>query len=300
MRNKKEIIAGIYAIKNKSTNQMYIGSALDIYKRWSEHKKSLMLGLHNKKLQTAWNLYGELEFEFIILENIKPNEIILLQKEQFYIDKFENSYNVNKKAIRTNKEGKPVYQYDSFGNFIKEFESISEAARIVNIKPSGIIQSCNKNKLSAAGFIWRYKGDVLNKNALKTSEIIDSHWVSVLQYDLDGNFLKEWRSISEAATNLKVNSDSITSACVGRHKTAGGFIWQYKENKLDFNKILIISDYRKRPVIQCSSNGEFIKEWDSATVAAKKLGLNRKYIAAICNGTNKRKIEQFLWKWKVN
>ncbi len=302
MKNKtKTIVSGIYAIKNRSNNKMYIGSACDIYKRWSEHKSWLESGLHNKKLQKAWNDYGSNNFIFIILEVISDSDM-LLESEQSYINNFntyENGYNANKKAIRTNKIGKPVYQYDSFGNFIKEYKSASEASRIVGVKTSGIVQSCNKNKLSAASYIWRYKEDILNKNNLSDEELIDSHWTPILQYDIHGNFIKEWRSIIQAAKETNSNHDSITGACVGRNKTAGGFVWKYKNNNLYFDKISPEFDSRKRPVIQFDLDGNFIKEWDSATSAAKDLNINRKYIFLICNGQNKRKTKKFIWKWKV-
>ena len=52
----------------------------------------------------------------------------------------------------------------------------------------------------------------------------------VLQYDLNGNFIKEWDSIKEAAYYLNIKyHNSITNCCGGRSKTAGGFIWKYKD-----------------------------------------------------------------------
>jgi len=49
---------------------------------------------------------------------------------------------------------------------------------------------------------------------------------SVLQFDLDGYFIKEWESQAEANRQTRVNN--ITYCCRGKHKTAGGFIWKYK------------------------------------------------------------------------
>lgn len=52
----------------------------------------------------------------------------------------------------------------------------------------------------------------------------------IIQYDKDGNFIKEWDSIIEAARELGVNGSSITLVCQEKphHKTAYGFIWKYK------------------------------------------------------------------------
>lgn len=49
----------------------------------------------------------------------------------------------------------------------------------------------------------------------------------VLQYDLNGRFIKEWKSASEVQRKLSVNSSNIIQNCRGNVKTAGGFIWKY-------------------------------------------------------------------------
>ena len=49
------------------------------------------------------------------------------------------------------------------------------------------------------------------------------------QYDLEGNFIKEWPSQAEAARFYNIDSTGIYNCCKGKQKTAGGFIWKYKE-----------------------------------------------------------------------
>ena len=50
----------------------------------------------------------------------------------------------------------------------------------------------------------------------------------VLQFSLDGDFLAEYPSLSEAARSVKLcNSSHICMACRGTVKTAKGFIWKY-------------------------------------------------------------------------
>lgn len=53
---------------------------------------------------------------------------------------------------------------------------------------------------------------------------------AILQYDLQGNFIKEWSSISEAYLflNKKITNGSINLACKGKIKTAFGYKWEYK------------------------------------------------------------------------
>jgi hypothetical protein len=61
------------------------------------------------------------------------------------------------------------------------------------------------------------------------------HPVKVNQYDLKGNFLKQYDSIKEAATLSGANDRHISGVCKGKRKTTGGFIWKYtnEEKKAD-------------------------------------------------------------------
>ena len=49
----------------------------------------------------------------------------------------------------------------------------------------------------------------------------------VLQFDLNGNLIKEWKSINECGRNGFKKSD-ICKCCRGERKTHRGFIWKYK------------------------------------------------------------------------
>ena len=49
----------------------------------------------------------------------------------------------------------------------------------------------------------------------------------VKQYDLQGNFIKEWESASEAARQLNIKQSNISACCLGKTKTAYGHIWTY-------------------------------------------------------------------------
>lgn len=54
----------------------------------------------------------------------------------------------------------------------------------------------------------------------------------VLQFDKDGNFLKEWNTMTEAEIYYTGKiSTNISSCCRKKCKTAYGFIWRYKEEK---------------------------------------------------------------------
>lgn len=60
---------------------------------------------------------------------------------------------------------------------------------------------------------------------------------AVMQYDLQGNFIKKWECIKEASKQLKIADVSISSVCKNKTKTAGNYKWEYvkkeKENKYE-------------------------------------------------------------------
>lgn len=53
--------------------------------------------------------------------------------------------------------------------------------------------------------------------------------IPILQYDLYGNFIREYNSITDATKCLSLNSrTNIWNALNGICKSSGGFIWKYK------------------------------------------------------------------------
>ena len=53
----------------------------------------------------------------------------------------------------------------------------------------------------------------------------------VLQYDLEGNLVKEWNSIREAYYNTNISRNCISRCCRNKpsYITAGGYKWKYKD-----------------------------------------------------------------------
>lgn len=49
----------------------------------------------------------------------------------------------------------------------------------------------------------------------------------VYQYDLQGNFIKEWDSASDIWKKTKISQGNVSSCCRGERKTAGGYEWSY-------------------------------------------------------------------------
>ena len=80
-------------------------------------------------------------------------------------------------------------------------------------KPEGFKEKCQKPKSKEHC-----------KNISKTKSI------PILQYDLEGNFIKEWESGRLAAKSLNLNQGCINDAVRGKLKKSGGYIWKLKNN----------------------------------------------------------------------
>ncbi len=79
---------GIYGIKNKINNKLYIGLTTNIESRFIFHINRLKTNKHkNKHLQSAFNKYGLNSFEFYIIEECLETELSI--KEKFYIAEYK-------------------------------------------------------------------------------------------------------------------------------------------------------------------------------------------------------------------
>jgi len=192
----------IYKITCLSNNKCYIGSASYYDKRIGTHVNLLRRNKHkNKHLQYAWDKYGEENFIFeVLIENLLKEDLPDVELE--YIIKFKCldrnfGFNMNsdtrsrrgmnmsesskikignfwrgKKFSKerilelieraTKLQGKPILCYDKDFNFIKEFKSISEASRELNVRISGISKQCSQlsgsmRKRKDSLYIFRYK-----------------------------------------------------------------------------------------------------------------------------------------------
>lgn len=90
---------GIYVIYRRGAEgRAYIGSAVNIRKRWGVHLCQLRGGYHHSPaLQNAWNKYGEGEFSFAVLENVDCVDD-LIPREQSWLDACSPEYNICKVA----------------------------------------------------------------------------------------------------------------------------------------------------------------------------------------------------------
>lgn len=136
-------------------------------------------------------------------------------------ERIKKEYLENK---RTSPKLKKVYQYClKTGNLLNIFNNCTEAALLVNCTPSSIAYCARGKNNSVKGYSWsyvkydNYKPIIFNKKP-------------ILQYDLQGNFIKEWDSATDVKKELGFNNSSITNCCKNVSKSSYNYIWKYKES----------------------------------------------------------------------
>jgi group I intron endonuclease len=83
--NNQTRIVGIYKITCVTNGKIYIGSSIDVHRRWGLHRTHLNTGNHNNKylLRAFWK-YGKDSFTWEVIEEC--SEDILWEREQHYLD----------------------------------------------------------------------------------------------------------------------------------------------------------------------------------------------------------------------
>ena len=123
----------------------------------------------------------------------------------------------------------------------------------------------------------------------------------VLQYDLDGNFIKRYATVKEAQETTGVNHSKISAVARGERKTAGGYVWKYThEPRHQKNKPSRVYDVTKdksvKAVIQYDPDGNFIAEYPSIAMASNS---NEKFDSTnIINNLKGRTKHAYGYVWK--
>lgn len=137
---------------------------------------------------------------------------------------------------------------------------------------------CPPPNIIAPSF-WQHK----SKKRIKPTSVIR-------QYTMEGNFLKEFESVSTAASETGLRVDTITNATSGRRNSAGGYLWKKcptgspVENIVPPNTALDLVD---KIIFQVDHYGEVVATFDTIGQAAKTTGISRRSISDVLKGIQK-------------
>lgn len=226
-------ICGIYKIENIINFHKYIGQAIDIKKRWREHKSNAFN--QNSKdydmvIYRAIRKYGLENFSFEIIEVCNPKE--LNDKEVYWIEYYNSyydGYNCSKGGNDYTHLGNEIDLYDFNGNYVKSYDNIATAARELDVHYETLYQVIKGIRHSCKGYQVKLKNE--NKE-IKQYKNRQGGKIPVEQLDDDNNVLNIFESSYDAARKLNLDPSSIIKCCKGKLKHVGGFKWRYQNNEL--------------------------------------------------------------------
>ncbi|WP_180228722.1 NUMOD3 domain-containing DNA-binding protein [Bacillus thuringiensis] len=132
---------------------------------------------------------------------------------------------------------RPIVQLTKNGEFVAEFKSIKEGSVKGFQSDSAhthISSCCNGSLKQAYGYKWMYKEDY-EKEIAKNGKISPVQYkrpkLAVVQITKDGEFVAEHKTAMLGAKAVgKDATGNIHSCCKGKHPSAYGYKWMYKED----------------------------------------------------------------------
>ncbi len=157
----------------------------------------------------------------------------------YFVSNFGNVY-----SKYTGKNLKPFINKNGYSTFIlrKNNKNITiQAHRLVAQaflpNPNNLPIVCHKVAISNGGtnhvdnLYWgttQDNADDRTRDGNHAKAVKEKICKSVIQMDLDGNFIQEYNSLTEAAKVVNGNVGNICKACKGIKKSYKGFKWTYK------------------------------------------------------------------------
>ena len=144
--------------------------------------------------------------------------------------KVGNTINLGRKRPdMIDKFSKTVYMYGEDGKMIGEYSSHRIAEAETGLSHKLISDALDRPSRSVKGVDGsRVRFRSTKNDLIEVYEKPSPKSIMVLQYDLEGNLLKEFKDSKVAGRETGINDTGIRNTCNNKAKTAGGFIWQYK------------------------------------------------------------------------
>lgn len=237
--NEKQ--CGVYCLRHKDSGKVYIGSSVNCYHRIkSQHLAKLRNGVHtNPHLQAAFRKYEEKAFEYFIVEECEPEEMLRAEQKHFGLTRCLDprfGYNINPNAektelteeqrekIRLSKLGKkrsnkPVGVYKSGRNWMVKIGFHGKELYLGNFKRRRDAELVYQNALEKIRNNKKPDMSVAENLRIPQGKL-------VLQTDLNTSKIIKHES-ARSASRTGFNFSCILDCCHGRHKSHKGFSWSF-------------------------------------------------------------------------
>lgn len=219
----------IYKILCKHNGKIYVGSTVNFKKRKNQHINKLKSNKHhNYLLQKIYNKHGLENLVFEIIEEVLTHDELIVREEYHInrLDTYNNGLNLKeyyerKQSFSLSEEAKQKISKALSGKK-KTKEHIKNLSKARKGKPQPKLRGLKRTPEQLENI----KNGVINSEKQKMS------WVKsrkkIIQYTLDGELIKEWDSIKDAAKEYGTeNSSNLIKVLKKRGKSFKGYFWEY-------------------------------------------------------------------------
>lgn len=293
----------VYKTTNLINGKIYVGvhrTNVDIFDNYYGcgcYKKDLKNNRVNG-FPAAIRKYGCKNFKReTLFEFPDTNEGMLAaykKEEEIVTEEFvkrKDTYNLTRGGQWTVYETlkKPIAQYTIQGKFIRSWESTSEAQLKLGL--TSIPNALLGISKYAGEWQWRYyNGDDSDIEAVTTKE------KSVYQFDLQGNLIKCWRSITEASKSFEEDRQysikvMISRCCLGKTNQVNGYYWSFKP-KFEFR-----TNKHYSAVAKYDDNGIFLESYTTIKEAAERNNIKTSTNIIACIKGKQKHCGGFRWRY---
>ena len=279
----------IYLITNFENGKLYVGQTVNTATyRWNKHIEEAYGGnKSNSLLHRAIVKYGASGFGICVLEECADTE--LNEREKHYIKEYDTYYTHDKGYNLTwGGEGVTKYSDDEILYLWNQGYRNCEIARLLGAKDNTISLRIR----------------ALVGNGVAQSRRADSQKISIIQYDLYGNYLRDWDSATTAEKELGLSGGSISRCCNKQRVMTGNFLWKRSDDDTPVEELML--NYARSmkccAVDLIDDSGNIIKTYESGKAAELELGIGRGKVSEVCNNNYGRKSAggyKFQWNYKL-
>ncbi len=306
MENIEERKYIVYKATNKINGKMYIGITCQKLKdRIREHKYEAFKEnspTYNTPFKRAIRKYKIENFIFEVIESDLTQDKAS-EKEIYYIQKFNtycnytnsNGYNATTGGEKSQAHPKDrVVQINKMtGELIKVYPSTKYAEKIfgvaINMCVSKRIQSCY-------GYCWMYEKEYLKMTKQERYDYVNSICEHIIQFDLDGNILHIYESITEAANKYNISTSAISRVILKEKCSCVNSIWMYYSDYLKYGFQKKEKRVYMKAIYQLDNNKNIINEFPSLVNAAEFVKTKDSNISTAISRNGK--CAGYYWKYK--
>lgn len=203
----------IYKITNKTNNKVYIGKTdYTIEKRWKEHCSD-RFRYQERPLYRAINKYGEESFYIELVEEC--NSELSSEKEIYWIN-FYNSYKNGYNAT-LGGEGAQTINHSLIIESYLELKNCKLVANKFNICQETVRDTLHSNNIEV------FSSSIVNQINKKKVEMYSKDLELIMTFpsvESAGKYIDELKNINRSKQHIR-------EVCLGKRKTAYGFVWKY-------------------------------------------------------------------------